>query len=234
MIGSDGEALPLAALEAQLWAIADDAAARGPGEGVGVCSGDGRDEWTAAREHLLALDPQNRATLTAIEDSLFVLALDSQTLQSAEYVSSSPTVATPDLDAHIVAASSGSGTGRNRWWDKAVTLVVENNGRGSMIGEHSPCDALIPSTVCDYLLAEGLGESGASMRGKAEAEVEKLSWVLDAKAEESIVKARAVVTEIAADSDGKMLWYDEYGADWIKKVGKSTPSHSSLTTLYGY
>lgn len=218
----DGEGVSVADLEAQIWAIADDAAARGQGEGVSALSGDGRDAWTNAREHLLTLDPVNRATLTAIEDSLFLLALDSQTLKSAEYVSSSPTRETPDLDAHIVAASSGSGTGRNRWWDKGMSIVVESNSRGTIIGEHSPVDALIPSTICDYVLAENVAaEQGASRRGQATAPVDKLDWVVDTKTKDSIVKAEATVAAIAQDSEGKMLWYDEYGADWIKKVGAS-------------
>lgn len=216
---ADSQGIALATLENRIWAIADDAASRPQGEGVGVCSGEQRDEWTKAREHLLALDPQNRTTITAIEDSLFVLSLDSHTVRSSTYQSSSPVTQTPDLDAHIVHASSSAGTGRNRWWDKAVTISVENNGRASMIGEHSPCDALIPSIVCDYVLSEGLASEGVSMRGASGEPAERLEWVLDAIAKENVVKAQRIIHDIAADSDGKMLWYDEYGAEWIKKVG---------------
>ncbi|KAL8286545.1 hypothetical protein RQP46_004562 [Phenoliferia psychrophenolica] len=223
VVAPDGEAVPVEALEAQIWAIADDAAARGTGEGVSVLSGDDRGTWTNAREHLLSLDPQNRKTLTAIEDSLFLLALDAETLKSAEYVTSSPTRDTPDLDAHVVAASTGAAGGRNRWWDKGVSIVVENNSRGSIIGEHSPADALIPSTICDYILAEPIASEGPSRRGQATAPVDKLDWVVDAKTIESIAHAEGTVAAIASDSEGKMLWFDEYGADWIKKVGKHSP-----------
>ncbi|ORY88754.1 acyltransferase ChoActase/COT/CPT [Leucosporidium creatinivorum] len=219
----EGDAIPLATLEANIWAIADDAGSRAPGAGVGACSGDSRDAWTDAREHLLALDPQNRANITTIEDSLFVLSLDAHTIKSAEYKSSSPKTQTPDLDAHIVSASSSAGTGRNRWWDKGIAVAVETNGRASMIGEHSPCDALIPSIVADYVLAEGVAAEGQSMRGKGETALERLEWKLDAKAEENIEKAVATVAAIAKDSDGKMLWFDEYGVEWIKKIGKQSP-----------
>jgi hypothetical protein len=57
------------------------------------------------------------------------------------------------------------------------------------------------------------------MRGKGEAAVEKLEWVLDSKARENIDKAVETVSALAKDSEGKMLWYDEYGVEWIKKVG---------------
>lgn len=222
VITKEGQAIDLSTLEASIWAIADDASSRAPGAGIGACSGDSRDAWTDAREHLLALDPLNRTSITAIEDSLFVLALDARTIKSAEYKSSSPKTQTPDLDAHIVNASSSAGTGKNRWWDKAVSVVVESNGRGSIVGEHSPCDALIPSIVIDYVLAEGVGPEGESMRGKASgAALERLEWKLDAKAEENIEKAVETVKALAKDSDGKMLWYDEYGVEWIKRTGTS-------------
>lgn len=218
---ASGDPLPAEQLEASLWAIADDAAARGlASDPVGVLSGDERDAWTRSREHLLALSPANRASATAIEDSLFVLALDPSTLKSDKYVSSSPSRDTPDLDAHIRVASSAAGTGRNRFWDKAVQIVVENSGRATMIGEHSPCDALIPSIVCDYALAEDLDPSGDSRRGSSTAaQVSKLEWVVDDATRQAIEQAGTTVAEIAADSEGRMLWYDEYGAGWIKSVG---------------
>lgn len=99
-----------------------------------------------------------------------------------------------------------------------------------MVGEHSPCDALIPSIVADYVLAEGVGPESSSMRG-LEKEVERLEWVLDSKAKENVVKAQETVAALAADSEGKMLWYDEYGVEWIKKVGTSSFLSPSLKIL---
>jgi carnitine O-acetyltransferase len=222
MVGDEGIDLPT--LEQKIWQVVEDACSRPLGAGVGACSADGRDQWTLAREHLLSLDPINRATLSVIEDSLFVLSLDAHTLKSDVYKSSSPATRTPDLDAHIRNSCSSNGTGRNRWWDKAVGIHVESNGRAGMVGEHSPCDALIPSIVADYVLAEPVGPSTQSMREvKSDETVAPLAWVLDAKAEENIKLAEKTVGELAADSEGRMLWYDEYGVDWIKKVGEFLP-----------
>lgn len=155
-----------------------------------------------------------------IEDSLFVLSLDAHTLKSEVYATSSPETLTPDLDAHILNSCSGAGTGRNRWWDKAVSIHVESNGRAGMVGEHSPCDALIPSIVADFVLAESTTE-GPSQKGKGSMEtIERLEWVLDAGANENIAKAVKTVEALVEDSEAKMLWYDEYGVEWIKKVGE--------------
>ncbi|SCV74232.1 BQ2448_6664 [Microbotryum intermedium] len=221
---ADGQAVDLASLEATLWAIVEDASARPRGPSVGACSGDGRDAWTVSREHLLQLDPKNRETMTAIENSLFVLALDGHTIKSPQYQSSSPVSQTTDLDAHIVNGSSAGGEGRNRWWDKAITIAVESNGRAIMNGEHSPCDALIPSIIAEYVLAEGVSADETSQKGKGSLNgVQKLEWVLDAQAEKNIEAAVKTISDLAKDSEGKMLWYDEYGAEWIKKVGKQSP-----------
>ncbi|GAA5828338.1 hypothetical protein JCM11251_006204 [Rhodosporidiobolus azoricus] len=237
---SSGDPLPHDQLEKGLWAIAEDAKRRGVSkEPVGVLSGDDRDTWAKEREYLLALSPVNRASTTLVEDSLFVLSLDAYTLRSPSYVSSaaSPDVETPDLDAHVKNASTGGGSGRNRFWDKAVGVHVENNGRASMVGEHSPVDALIPSIVCDYALAEDLDAAAPSQRGKVgiealaskgegqkkEVGVERLEWVVDGRVEKAIAKAQETVEEIAKDSQGRMLWFDEYGAGWIKSVAKQPP-----------
>ncbi|GAA5914862.1 hypothetical protein JCM6882_007824 [Rhodosporidiobolus microsporus] len=226
-----GDPLPTEQLEKGLWAIAEDAKARGvSSEPVGAMSGDDRDTWAQEREYLLALSPTNRASATQIEDSLFVLSLDDYTLRSASYTSSAatPGVDTPDLDAHIRNASSAGGTGRNRWWDKAVGVHVESNGRASMVGEHSPVDALIPSIVCDYALAEDMDAGAPSRRGEvagveALEGVERLEWVVDEKVLGAVRDAQGKVEEIARDSEGRMLWFDEYGAGWIKSVAKQPP-----------
>ncbi|GAA6059823.1 hypothetical protein JCM10212_003735 [Sporobolomyces blumeae] len=226
VVGADGNAVAPADLEAGLWAIADDATKRGPAQtSIGVLSGDDRDSWTLTREHLLALSPTNRASVTKIEDSLFVLSLDPYTLESETFKTSysDPSKRSTDLDAHIRNACAAGGSGKNRWWDKAVGIHVESNGRASMVGEHSPCDALIPSIVCDYALAEDLDPTTASMRGKSTVEVEPYEWVVDQEIDNAAKKASETVQAIAKDSEGRMLWFDEYGAGWIKNVGKHSP-----------
>ncbi|GAA5879501.1 hypothetical protein JCM16303_003226 [Sporobolomyces ruberrimus] len=226
VISSDGNGVAPSEIEKGLWAIAEDATRRGPAEtSVGVLSGDDRDSWTATREHLLTLSPTNRASVTQIEDSLFVLSLDPYTLKSQTFKTSysDPSKQSTDLDAHILNASTAGGSGKNRWWDKAVGIHVESNGRASMVGEHSPCDALIPSIVCDYALAEDLDSSSASQQGKSQEVKGPLEWVVDDKIKQAAEKATQTVEGIAKDSEGRMLWFDEYGAGWIKNVGKHSP-----------
>jgi Choline/Carnitine o-acyltransferase len=38
----------------------------------------------------------------------------------------------------------------NRWFDKSLSIVVTNDARIGVNGEHSPCDALVPSLLVDF------------------------------------------------------------------------------------
>jgi len=65
--------------------------------------------------------PQNRATLTDIEDALFAFSLD-------DYTSG--------LNPDDWNKNSFHGlNGHNRWFDKALSFNIENNGRASLNGE---------------------------------------------------------------------------------------------------
>lgn len=227
--------IPVEELEAGLWAICDNVSSLPSSEldaPVGNLTGSSRDAWTVSREHLISLSPSNRASLNAVEDSLFTLCLDDSTRvlppgQDSLPASSSGKSTSVGLDAHIVSASA-NGDGSNRWFDKSFQVIVENNSRGSLNGEHSPCDALIPSIVSDYAQAEGVGKGGVEgwesvrekgRKGEWGGGWTRLRFVVDGKTEAAIAEAKKEISEIQKDSDGKMLWFDDYGADWIKKQG---------------
>lgn len=134
-----------------------------------------------------------------------------------------------DLDSHILNACAGR-DGHNRWFDKCLSVSVESNTRASVNGEHSPCDALIPSIVADYMLAEGSGKprgpprqekirKDASLIRAANKEIKRLSWVTDRKVQEDIAQAEKSVKDSVRDSEGLVLWFDEYGGEWIRKQG---------------
>lgn len=195
---------------------------------------------------MIGLSPTNRGTLSAIEDALFVLALDDWTrIHPSAHATSVSSELIPqekselqafqpdpslDLDSHILNSCAGR-DGHNRWFDKCLTVSVESNTRATVNGEHSPCDALIPSIVADYMLAESLGKprgppkedrikNDTRLINAANKEIVRLSWVTDERIEADIKKAEGEVKNLVQDSEGLMLWFDEYGAEWIKKQGK--------------
>lgn len=220
--------LGIDSVEKALWDIVQDAQS-GDGEGVGVLSSDQRDTWTQTREHLLSLSPTNRKSINSIEDSLFCVSLDSSVLALSEGHPAPAHACTPKWVDALARNCSGAGRGgHNRWFDKALTIVVEPNGRAGMMGEHSPCDALIPSIVCDFAAAEACPAPGTELPAELTSAGEgaawkKLSWVVDKQTQQSIITSGQNAVQAATHSDIRTLWFDEYGADWIKKVGKHAP-----------
>lgn len=225
------EIVPLPELEKALRAIVADASKqRGPG--IGLLTSEQRDTWTLAREHLLRIAPQNRASLDSVQTSLFVLALDSNTLATPNgrvgtQVGCEPATA----DAHAISTSAGGRFAHNRWFDKSLNLNVEPNGRAGFLGEHSPVDALIPSIIGEYLVAVAAPQPGQAYPEELEgvslldapAAWKKLEFVVDDQTRRAIEQAEQNAKAIVADSDIGVLWFDEFGADWVKKVARQAP-----------
>ncbi|KAG8764817.1 hypothetical protein FRC12_007866 [Ceratobasidium sp. 428] len=226
-------------IEHRLWEVVRDVQRREErGERarrVGILTTDERTQWAKNREYLLTLSDQNRDSFNTIESALFTISLDPYTLPPSTHQTSKPDVyKQPILDAQVRNTSSGI-NGLNRWLDKSLTVSVESNGRAGMNGEHSPCDALIPSIIVDYVLAEPVDvsafvESPAKLGGVEYVGASEggegwrfLDWVVDANIEEEINGAEARAKAIVEDSDASQLWFSEYAADWMKKSAKVSP-----------
>jgi hypothetical protein len=93
------------------------------------------------------------------------------------------------------------------------------------MGEHSPVDALVPSIVCEYAVAEGIdasmfgGDVDCSRVGGTGWGWERLDWVVDERIGRECQRAEEGARTLVADSDDGGLWFTDYGAHWIKDVG---------------
>lgn len=104
---------------------------------------------------------------------------------------------------------------------------MESNTRAGALGEHSPCDALVPSIVSEYAVVEGVDHSLFSgALGSVQPSLtgwKRLDWVTDEIIERECVEAGERARVIVMDSDDGVLWFNEYGADWIKQNAKLSP-----------
>ena len=182
------------------------------------------------RDRLLRISSHNREILGAIESSLFVLALDDYTHPPDGLGEYSP-IKNVDLDAHIRNASSGM-AGRNRWYDKCVSIFVESNARAGGMGEHSPCDGLVVGAMMHHSLCESIDNRRFERRYSASPQStegrprshgwERFEWVVDDQITTRCREAEQEARHISRDSDASMLWFDDYGARWIKDTGTLT------------
>ncbi|WFD43869.1 carnitine O-acetyltransferase [Malassezia psittaci] len=225
------EIVPLPELEKAMQAIVQDGSKQ-PGQGVGLLTTEQRDTWALEREHLLKLSPENRATLDSIESSLLVLSLDSNVLATPTQHQGTQVGCEPaTADAHAIATSGGGRLGHNRWFDKAINMSIESNGRAGFLGEHSPCDALIPSIIGEYLLSEASPQPNEKFPENLEGvslidqpvQWKKINFVIDDRIQKAIQTAEDNAKAIVEASDIGVLWFNEYGANWIKKVAKQAP-----------
>ncbi len=131
----DGKRVTVSQIEKGLYQCAQLAQERE--EGVGILTAEHRDTWAKLRNHL-SLSPENAANLEKIDSALFVVCLDDYTMGLDK-----------DVSHH---QWFHNGDGHNRWFDKTIELIVANNGRAGINGEHAPADAVIPGAIFDYMI----------------------------------------------------------------------------------
>ncbi|KAF9572423.1 hypothetical protein EC968_009901 [Mortierella alpina] len=181
---------------------------------VGLLTCDHRDAWTKAREHLVVLDPKNRESLQVIEDALFCVTLDSaQEATKADRKT--------DFAEWAKFGMHGHG-GHNRWCDKSLNMIFERDGKFVCHGEHSPCDALIPALIMDFIVRKPTDMNAPSTNAPVEAP-KHLSFVTDAKTREHLQAASATIEALSKNSDCAIIHFEEYGSDYVKKVVKASP-----------
>ena len=215
-LDSSGKRLSLEQLQNQLWRIVQrvqNTAKDKLQPSVCLLTTEHRDTWAQARQHLLGLSPINTRSMDMIERSLFALCLDDW--------------ACPDDHSQVYANMAHSRSGQNRWCDKAISVITMSNGKAGMNGEHSPCDALIPSRLMDWLVEnEPAREPTATGDLSSELDLpepEWLEWHCDARMMDYIHKAHLHAAQIQRNSDPAVLIYDGYGADFIKTVARVSP-----------
>ncbi|MFG2889447.1 choline/carnitine O-acyltransferase [Streptomyces sp. NPDC048248] len=155
VFGADGVPHSLEDLEAGLNAVLKagaEPAARDTS--VGHLTTMARAEWAATRQDLLACDPRNADALEDVETALFCLCLEDFA----------------PADTQEVCDQLLHGDRGNRWFDKAVSLIVFADGRAGINVEHCELDGTTILSFVDALLAtpaeEHARRSGARAQGQ--------------------------------------------------------------------
>ncbi|KAJ3315513.1 hypothetical protein HDV04_003055 [Boothiomyces sp. JEL0838] len=175
-----------------------------------ILGGQHRDKWAEHHQILLSLDVKNRESLNMIETALFAVSLDHRILPS---------------DKAAVTRNVFHGyNGHNRWFDKSLSIVVANDGRLGLHGEHSPADALIPAYLMDFAFKnEPAKDPQNSTTTPTVKPIQRLEWVIDGRIGKAFEEAQEFIDKLIADSDMELIIYDKYGIDFIKSTAKVSP-----------
>ncbi|RHZ08368.1 hypothetical protein DYB37_001292 [Aphanomyces astaci] len=180
---------------------------------VSVLTSENRTNWAKARAYLISLDACNKESLEIIEKALFVVALDEP----------------PPANSEQVAQNCLLGDGRNRWYDKPVVLVVHENARTGINGQHAWADALVVVRIfayCAKYVNDNFKQFFAhkTVMGPPKHTPRRLKWKIDNNALTAIECASAAISKLIQASDLSTLLFQHYGHAFLKRY-KLSPDY---------
>ena len=178
-----------------------------PQTAVGHFTTKARAEWAATREALLAAG--NAEAIDTIETALFCLALEDFTPAD-----------TQEACDKLLHGDSG-----NRWFDKALTLIVFEDGTAGINVEHCELDGTTILGFTDALLtAERLQREPAS----GIPEFSPVEFTLTDALREDAREAAASFKAYADATEAKILSYSDFGANRAKELGMSPDGFAQM------
>jgi carnitine O-acetyltransferase len=203
VLRQDGQPYPPADLAAALRVIlqADPA---GPGTSPGHLTTKARAEWAANRTALLACDPANAAALDTVESALLCLCLEDFAPSGVQ-----------EACDQLLHGDSG-----NRWFDKAVSLIVFGDGSAGINVEHCGLDGTTILSFTDELLRRA-GELPPGAGSGEPPAAEPVTFVLDQALRTDIAAAARSFAGYAAATATTIVSFGDFGADQAKQLGVS-------------
>jgi carnitine O-acetyltransferase len=215
VIGSDGTPYRLENIESALASVkASMQAPAATEESIGHLTTMARAEWATARTELIAVHPDNAAALETIETALFNVCLDE--------------VAPED---HLALCNNLLfGSSANRWYDKAISLIVTANGAAGVNAEHSMIDGMALMGFIDALHAPNAVETSAHPipTSKGIPPFARIQLKLTEDLRSKTLEA-AKSFKCYGDTTAAMLYeFDEFGANRVKELGVSPDAFVQL------
>jgi len=217
-----GEELSAAELEVQIERVIQ-MAGEEKAIPVGALSSDNRDNWTDARQDLIAASPSNAQSLEAIESAAIIVCLDDK----------------KPVTRDDMSWNTWAGDGRNRFYEKHQ-LIVCDNGRSGFLGEHSCMDGTPTLRLNEFMLASiatakaDLSPMRTSDTGKNLPLPKEITFVLDSKSKANIRAAEQRFDGLVGEHDLRVLQYEGYGKDYIKKFKASPDAWAQLVKQLAY
>ncbi|KAM0237218.1 hypothetical protein ACHAPO_004564 [Fusarium lateritium] len=214
----DGKQLNTSELEKQFKHVYE-VAQRVPA--VGALTSENRDIWTEARDTLLKASPKNKDALEAIESASFVICLDD----------ASPV--TLEERAH----QYWHGDGANRWYDKPLQFIINDNGTSGFMGEHSMMDGTPTHRLNDYvndlIFGNKLDFSDPNIRSTLP-EPQLVKFEITQEVQSEIDRATKDFNDIISKHQLAVQAYQGYGKGLIKKFKCSPDAYVQMIIQLAY
>ncbi len=214
----DGKELNTSELEAQFRLIYK-LAQRVPA--VGSLTSENRDVWTDARAVLLDAAPGNAAALEAVESASFTVCLDDAAPVTLEE------------RAHAY----WHGDGQNRWYDKPLQFIVNDNGTSGFMGEHSMMDGKPTHRLNDYvndvIFNNKIDFSDPTVRSSIP-DPTPITFTVTKDVQAEIDRAVKDFNDLIGQHELAVQAYQGYGKGLIKKFRCSPDAYVQMTIQLAY
>lgn len=188
---------------------------------VGALTSENRDIWTDARATLLAADAGNAKALELIESASFVVCLDDAAPVTLEE------------RAHAY----WHGDGQNRWYDKPLQFIINDNGTSGFMGEHSMMDGTPTHRLNDYvndvIFNNKLDFSDPTVRSNLP-EPQAIKFVVNKEVQAEIDRAVKDFTNVIGQHELAVQAYQGYGKGLIKKFRCSPDAYVQMIIQLAY
>ncbi|MCJ1256483.1 Carnitine O-acetyltransferase mitochondrial [Lignoscripta atroalba] len=189
--------------------------------GVGVLTTENRDIWSNARSTLLSAHASNATALRAIESSSFLVCLDDAAPVTLEE------------RAH----QYWHGDGSNRWFDKPLQFIVNDNGTSGFMGEHSMMDGTPTHRLNDYAtmltFTNKLDFSDPSIRSDLP-ELLPVKFHINDAVKHEIQRATADFENVLGQHELRVQAYQGYGKGLIKRFKASPDAYVQMVIQLAY
>lgn len=214
----DGKQLNTAEFEQQFAKVYKAAQSSPP---IGSLTSLPRDQGAVARKNLLDASRNNVAALKEIEASSFVICLD--------------TAAPVTLEER--SRNYWHGDGANRWYDKPLQFIVNDNGTAGFQGEHGMMDGTPTHRLCDTVNAlivnERLDFNNPSVRSSLP-EPTAVKFDLNDQVTKDMSSAQQQFATVIAAHELKVQAYQGYGKGLIKKFKCSPDAYVQMVIQLAY
>jgi carnitine O-acetyltransferase len=213
VLGPEGRPHTLEELQAGLRTVVN-ATWAAPEVSIGHLTTKARAEWAASRQALLDYHPGNAESLEAVETALFCLCLEDFTPRDLHEASD-----------HLLHGYSG-----NRWFDKAVSLIVFEDGTAGINVEHCRLDGNTILKLIDSMLGEPAEQqsvrSGARSQGLPA--IDAIEFVLDDDLRADVRAAADAFAEYSANNASSVVSTEDFGANRAKQLKMSPDAFVQL------
>lgn len=188
---------------------------------VGALTTENRDVWASARSVLLSAHPSNATALETIQASSFVVCLDDAAPVTLEE------------RAH----QYWHGDGCNRWFDKPLQFIVNDNGTSGFVGEHSMMDGTPTHRLNDHtnmlIFTNKLDLADPSTRSDLPEPI-ALKFNISAEMDQAIDRAVINHRSLIGQHELKVQAFQGYGKGLIKKFKCSPDAYVQMIIQLAY